>query len=215
MNLSVAEFVYGCVLLWFPRGWIHGLRARLKGRRRRRSPMRIRDPWKGGGPGEKGFKAAVEFSKLDNYLDLVRAAAGTVLLWGGWGFPRSVSGGSGAVALVISMVLVGVVAQTIRLGLSKGSVFPPVFYLAGVVFGLAGWQPALFSFVITWSLAVMLPNPQVFLFAFSVFTYAFGSMFQGPLRLNVISAVLLVFLPLLLSLLLNRPLRNHLSRAMA
>lgn len=215
MNLAIAEFAGGCALLWFPRGWIQGLRARLKGRRRRRSATRIGDPWKAGGPGEKGFKAAVEFSKVDNYLDTFRAAAGTALLWGGWGFPRSELGGGRAVALVISMFLVGVVAQTVRLSAFKVSLFPPVFYLAGVVLGLAGWQPALFSFAITWSLTAILPNPQVFLFALSVFTYAFGAMFLGPLRLNVISSALLVFLPLLLSLLLNRPLRNQLSRAAA
>lgn len=207
-----AEFVLGCVLLWFPRWWLHSMRALLRGRRRRGAPARITDPWKSGGPGAQGLRAGEEFTKFANYFDLARAGAGSVLLWGGWGLPRAVTGGTGGLVLLTVCVLAGVLIQSVRLRSWRPTLFPPVFYLAGMVFGVAGWQPALFSFVITWSLCLMLPNAQVFLLAFAVFVYAFGSLFHGFLRLNVIAAGLLVFLPLLVSLLLNRPLQNHRPR---
>lgn len=111
-----------------------------------------------------------------------------------------------------AIMLAGVVLQATRRDGGRFSFYPPIFYLAGLLLGICGWEVALFAFILTWAMHVMVRNASWFLTLNAAVVYGFGAFFQNPFSLTVMLAAGLVFLPVMLSLLANRPLLIYTSR---
>src|SRR4051812_28600207 len=68
-------------LLWLPRQWLRlGIGTSRKSPRAAKSP--VADPWNAREPGDPSVSFAVEFRNLRNYVDLFRAAMGSLALFG-------------------------------------------------------------------------------------------------------------------------------------
>ncbi len=214
MTVDIPLFLIGLLLLWFPRQWMRRGVAFLRRRRRSAESVRITEPWKNSEPGDPRVSFATEFAKFRNYLDLLRAGAGGLMLWGGLGMPSAITleAGSGRSAslqflgLRVGVLLVGVIIQAVRYEKHRISFYPPIFYLTGLTVGLCGIQVAAFAFVLIWAINSALPNAPAFLFTYAVLVVLFGFFFRGNFNVPTMFAGVLVFLPVLLSLLAKRQL---------
>ena len=186
----------------------------LKRRRRRSGVERLKDPWKNKEPGDPAVSFKTEFTKFRNYLDLLRAAVGGIAIWGGFGYHAAISGGGikGLLAKA-AIMLMAVAIQATRLNGGRFSFYPPIFFLSGLMLGVCGWEIAVFTFILTWTLHGTTRNASWFLTLNAAVVYGFGAFFQGPFSLTVILAAGFVFLPVMLSLLANRPLVIYTSKS--
>lgn len=215
MVIDLPPFLLALGLLLFPRQWLRAGATILRRRRRSGSKPAIVEPWRERESGDPRLSFAREFTQFRNYLDLLRAAAGGLLLFGGMGVEASLSLAAGAPAsagktlliLRAALLLAGLIAQTIRIEHRRVTFYPPVFYLAGLSLALCGWKVALFAFALIWTFNAALGNAQAFLTIYAVLIAGFGFLFVGIRKPWVIYAALLAFLPVLLSLLLARPLQ--------
>ena len=92
MKILTLQFVLALVVLFFPRNALRaGVNLVRRKRRRSSGSERILEPWKDREPGDPRITPAVEFLKPRNYLDLVRAAAGGVAIWGGFYVPPALA----------------------------------------------------------------------------------------------------------------------------
>jgi hypothetical protein len=207
MTFLLPQLLLGFALLCFPRPWMQKAVTLAKGRKKKSGVERLKDPWKGREPGDPSVHFGTEFTKFRNYLDLLRAAAGSVAIWGGFGFSAAVAGGGikGLAAKAV-ITLIAVLIQATRYGGGRISFFPPIFFLSGLMLGLCGWEIALFGFILTWTFNPLVPNAAFFLTMKAAVVYGFGAFFQSPFSLTVMLAAGVIFLPVLLSLLANRPL---------
>lgn len=216
------------LLLWFPRLWMRRGRVVLSRPRRRRENPLITEPWREREPGDPQIIFRVEFSKSSNYLDLLRAAMGSLLLSGGLGAPAAVLTESGAsrseVWLALGLgtfaLLAGLLIQTIRWEKQRLSFYPPIFYVAGLSAGLCDVRGAAFAFVLIWAMSPSLPNARGFLSVYALLLIVFGRFFGGAGVQLLLVAAGLAFLPVLLSLLAKRPLtvfsrKTHRTRTRA
>jgi len=215
MKILTLQFVLALVVLFFPR---NALRAgnNLLRRRRRRSggSERILEPWKDREPGDPRIAPGVEFLKPRNYLDLIRAAAGGVALWGGFYVPPALAAdpaAGGRMPLLVLglkglLTLLAVVVQSIRYEKVKVSFFPPIFFLGGLAVGTVGYQAAAFAFVGIWVVNAGISNAQGFLSVYAVLLLAFGMLFNGWRSIPSATMAFAAFLPVLLSLMVRRPL---------
>lgn len=216
MIVHIPLLVLAALLLFFPRQWMRLGLAFLKRRRRREEDggAPAVEPWKAREPGDPRVSFAVEFMKLRNYLDLLRAGAGSLALSGGMSIPPSISVAAGASRAVVwqtivirsLILLIGLLIQTIRYERHRITFYPPIFYLAGVSVGLCDIRGAGFAFALIWAVNPALPNAQGFLTVYAIMMVAFGHFFAGGGDLSAAYAGILTFLPVLLSLLSNRPL---------
>jgi hypothetical protein len=215
MTVSLPFFVGALVLLWFPRLWLRRGFARLTPARRR--PVQqphITEPWREREPGDPQINFRAEFTKIVNYADLLRAGLGGWLLWGGWGLPSALAVADDATPTTLAVaqgmralvLLAGLLVQTMRREKERLSFFPPVFYLGGLSLALCDLPGAAFAFVLIWAVNPSLPNARVFLSLYAVLLLGFGRFFGGAGTQAVLLAAGLTFLPVLLSLLANRPL---------
>ena len=213
MTLLLPHLLLGVVLLFFPRTWMQKVVTIAKRQKKKAGVERLKDPWKNREPGAPSVQFGAEFKKFRNYLDLARAAGGSVAIWGGFGYSAAVAGGGFKGLLVKAVImLVGVAIQATRLSGGRFPFFPPIFYLAGILLGICGWEVAVFAFILTWAMHSMVGNASWFLTLNAAIVYGFGAFFHGMFSLTVILAAGLVFLPVLLSLLANRPLLIYTSR---
>lgn len=213
MTLLLPHLLLGVVLLFFPRTWMQKVVKIAKRQKKKAGVERLKDPWKNKEPGDPAVKFKTEFTKFRNYLDLLRAAVGSVVIWGGFGYSAAVAGGGiKGLAVKAVIMLVGVVIQATRLSGGRFSFFPPIFFVAGLLLGVSGWEVAVFAFILTWAMHGMVRNASWFLTLNAAIVYGFGAFFQGMFSLTVMLAAGLVFLPVLLSLLANRPLLIYTSR---
>lgn len=215
MKILTLQFVLALTVLFFPR---HALRrgASLLQRKRRRSvgSERILEPWKDREPGDPRIAPGVEFLKPRNYLDLVRAAAGGVALWGGFYVPPALAADPAAggrmpllvLGLKCLITLLAVVIQAIRYEKVKVSFFPPIFFIGGLAVGAVGYQAAAFAFIGIWAINAGISNAQGFLSVFAVLLLAFGMLFNGWRSIPSAAMALAAFFPVLLSLMVRRPL---------
>jgi hypothetical protein len=214
MILNIPLLALGLLLLWFPRQWMrHGV-AFLRRRRRDKSTSRIVEPWRQREAGDPRVGWRTEFTKLRNYIDLLRGAAGSLVLFGGMGIAPMIAADTGASPGAIKQVMViraailfvGLVIQTVRYERYRLSFYPPIFYLAGLSVGLCDIRGALFAFVLIWAINGALPNAQGFLSVYSLLLVVFGHLFAWRGDLRAVFAGILCFTPVLLSLLTRRPL---------
>ncbi len=215
MVINPAFFLLAVALLWFPRQWMRLGRA-LGKRRKRRADVERRDeePWKADEPGSSTVKLVAEAKKPRNYVDLLRGAAGSVALIGGFELQASVSAPANAPVLLnyevlglqLAVLLAGLLIQTVRYERGRLLFFAPIFFLCGMSIGLCGWKVALFAFALIWAVNPMLKNPQGFLTIYAFTLAVFGVLFRGVGdKLSIVIAVF-SFLPVLLSLMAQRPL---------
>ncbi|HVU33263.1 MAG TPA: hypothetical protein VHE61_07500 [Opitutaceae bacterium] len=214
MIIDLPLFALAVVLLWVPRSWLRlGLVIRRHRRHRSSAPV---------APSRDGSSLSFgrEFRRSRNYYDLLRSAAGTLVLLGGWGMQGAVRVASAAarpsqvLAVEAGVLMIGVLLQTVRFERHRFSLAAPVFYLGGV--GMITTTPwaGVCAFVIAWALSPIVPNAQGFLSILALGDGAFGVLFRG-LGMWPLLAVTLCFLPVLLSLLARRPLMVFSHRAAA
>ena len=216
MLVNLPFLLIALVLLWFPRQWLRlGLHVRKRQRRSGEVVVsRELDPWKTDEPGNRAVKFGAEFSKLRNYVDLLRATVGGVAVMGGFEIDPSLDAAPNAshtviaqvLALKLAILLVGVVVQTVRYERQRLLFFAPIFYLFGFSVGLCGPQTAAFAFVLIWAVNPMLKSPQGFLTVYAVLVGAFGYFFLEAGYELAIAAFVFCFLPVLMSMLAQRPL---------
>lgn len=209
IDLNLPLLLLGIALLWLPRGWLRRGTTLFKRRKRRRET----EPWMTRETGDPAVNFRIEIAKFRNYVDLLRALAGCLVLMGGLGIEASLAAGDHAPAgfelrlllVKAGILFVGLLIQMLRMERGHVSFFPPIFYLAGLSMGLCDIRGAIFAFVLIWSINPALGNAQGFLAVYAVLVTAFGLLFNR-IGLRPPLAGALVFLPVLLSLLARRPL---------
>jgi hypothetical protein len=214
MTYNLTFLLLGIALLWFPRQWLRRVPALLKRRRRSKGSERIMEPWKDREPGDPKVNPRVELTKFRNYVDLVRAAAGSLLIWGGFGWAAALgvaadaprSAGMQVLAIKCGIMTVGLVLQALRYEKIRISFFPPIFFLAGLSVGVCGYKAAAFAFLAVWALNTGPGNAQAFMSVYAIVLILFGGLFGGFMRPQVYLPGVLALLPVLLSLMSNRPL---------
>ena len=216
MSVHLPFLLFALFLLWFPRQWMRlgvaFFRRRLRSSERRRATQ---EPWNSRPSGDPRVVFTEEFAKIRNYIDLLRASVGSLLLTGKMGLPAALEVGPEAgrnVARVLFIAtavipLVGLMIQTTRYERGRLTFYPPIFYLAGVTLGLCDWRAALFAFALIWAINPGIGSAQGFLLVYAALVMGFALLlFRSGGTLPAIVAGLLCFLPTLLSLLARRPL---------
>jgi hypothetical protein len=209
MTIDVLLLALGLLLLWFPRAWMRMGATVWQRRSRRRSPDR---------PTENSLDPTLlsfgrEFTKLRNYYDFLRAAVGGLAIVGGAGMRPGIGLSEGdhhvsptiLIGVQAVLLLLGVAIQTVRYERGRLSLSAPVFYLGGLSVCLCSPWGALFAFGLMWGLSPMVPNAQGFLSIYACILTAFGRFFLPATPLYLVAGAL-CFLPVLLSLLVGRPL---------
>lgn len=216
MIVNLPFLLLALLLLCFPRQWMR-LGLAIMNRKRRRSEgatRREEEPWKTSEPGDPAVSFREEFVKVRNYVDLFRATAGSLAVIGGLGIDPCVSAPPDAPKLVgyevfavqVAILLAGLLVQSVRYERGRFLVFAPIFFLAGLSVGICGIKAAGFAFALIWAVNPMLKNPSGFLSAYALLIGLFGVLFLDFTSILVVLAVVLTFLPVLLSALMQRPL---------
>lgn len=187
------------LLLWLPRRWLRVGRA--ESRRSGSKPMRERLPH------DLALRAGEELANHRNWLDFGRAVAGSIAVAGAAGGLGVVPGADEAsrwtVFTLQALILGGaVVVQTLRLE-GRVALFPPVMFVAGLMFGVLGWLPALLAFVAIWAAHIALPTPTVFLFVFGALVSVLGLLLGAEPRYAALAGGLAV-VPMAVSLVSRR-----------
>jgi hypothetical protein len=216
MSVNITLLLLAVALLWFPRQWLRLGAVLLRRRSRRSSPQAptVVEPWNAREPGDPRVFLGTEIRKLRNFIDLFRAMLGAVCIVGGLRIESALLLSDGApgsqvkalIAVKGLILLVGLLVQTIRYERSRLTFYPPIFYLAGLSVPLCEPAAAGFAFVAVWALNPAFGSAQAFLTVYAALMVAFGQYFAGLGDKTAIFAGLLCFLPVLLSLLANRPL---------
>lgn len=211
MNIDWVHLVAAIALLWLPRKLLRAGRRLHAGGRHRHHGTDV-NAAQLHATGEVSFR--LEIAKLRNTIDLLRGALGSVLLVGGFAvIEPAVTAAEEAPAEVarlaafvpVGVLLVAVLIQMLRFE-HRLRLFPPLFFLAGLSVGLCGPTAALFALVLVWTINMALPGPASFLSLHAVLLVLFGLFFRGLGDRLPLLAGALTFLPVLLSLLLQRPL---------
>lgn len=214
MAINVPFLLFALLLLWFPRQWMR-LGFSIGGKRSKHDTSgRGQEPWNTREPGDVTIRFRDEVVKLRNYVDVLRGAAGSLAVMGGMGIDACISVADGAsrgaslevLVVKLLILLAGLLIQTMRFEKHRFVFFAPIFFLWGISFGLCGLKGAMFAFAMTWAVNPMLRNPQAFLSVYALLMMAFGSLFLGFGSKLPIVALIYCFLPVLLSLLTQRPL---------
>lgn len=213
MTVNLPFLLLALLMLWFPRQWLRLGRV-FKRRRSAGATRAASEPWNVREAGDPRVSIGAEFSKFRNYIDLLRAAAGSLALAGGLGIPASIDVAEGAprnmsyavLALRALILLIGLLMQTVRYDKRKVTFYPAIFFIAGLSVGLCDPSAAAFAFAMVWAINAMFGNAQAFLAVYALLIVGFGSLFASRLGLTVILAGFLALLPVLLSLMANRPL---------
>jgi len=216
MLVNLPFLLFALILLWIPRQWMRMGFSILNQHSHRREPSAptSAEPWKAREPGDPAVGIAEEFSKPRNYVDLFRGAVGGLAVMGGLGIAPCLSPGAGAsrsveqalLAVQLGILLVGLLVQTVRHERQRFLFFAPIFFLFGLSVGLCGLKGALFAFAMVWAIHPMVRNPEGFLTVYAVLMGLFGGFFLGFGNPLAIAAAGLCFLPVVLSLLAQRPL---------
>jgi hypothetical protein len=149
-----------------------------------------------------------------NWVDLIRAAAGTYLLAEFCFTIDSEVRGAGSRALLFRalILLAGVLIQVVRY--KRELVFlTPVFYLCGITLVLPGYDKGGFAVFVGWLFAIMGKNPAFQLPVMAV-TLGVAGYVLGGLGAPVFLSIGLILCPLVLNFLFQRP-QVFLARAVS
>ncbi|MEX2045041.1 MAG: hypothetical protein WD941_06780 [Opitutus sp.] len=212
MSVNLPLLLVGLFLLWFPRQWMR-LGPSFGVRHRKQTRPRWRDePWNRQITGSPNLSFAAEFTKIRNYFDLLRAAGGGLAIMGGYAIVPALTVAEGAAPLAarqvtwidIGILVVAVLAQTVRVERGHLSFFAPIFFMAGLSLCLTGHWGAFFAFSLIWAMNPMLPSAQAFLTLYALLLGAFTLLYRGLEGGAAFLIASLGFLPVLLSLLTKR-----------
>lgn len=219
MNINWLQYSLALLLLWTPRQWLRvGVLFKLKSSRSRSADSAAVERE----PGDLSVRFRDEFKKFRNYVDFLRAAIGGVAIMGGIaGLKPSLQlaadsaewFGRLVIAAQFAVLLIGVLLQSFRFE-KRATMYPPIFYLSGLSFGLIGWGPAIFALVLIWAFNTTLPGPTAFLFIYAVLAGLFGWLLASDIT-QVVFAVVLIFAPVLISLLTKRRLVHFVKKTKA
>lgn len=198
------------LLLWFPRQW---LRA---GERLVELPNVRRKLSKGRDPRDQSLPWREEVFRLRNWIDLGRALIGGIAVVhvcfeAAPDAPRTI----GLVLLLTkaAILLVAILVQTIRLESGRLTLFAPVFFSCGLAIPLLGWMPAVFAFVMTWTISRALHGPGMFLFAFAGLQSVFAHLMLSASPPIILLSAGLTWTPVLVSAIFRRRLERAGKRA--
>jgi len=213
VTVDLPFLLVAVALLWFPRRWLR-LGSVFKRRRSASAVRAAKEPWNNRERGDPRMSFGAEFYKFRNYVDLLRAGAGSLALFGGLGItsclgvaegaPRNI--GYAVIGLSALILLIGLLVQTVCFENNHLTFYPPIFYLAGLTVGLSGYRAAVFAFALIWAINGAFGSALGFLSIYAVLVVGFGFAFNGGFSLLSPLAGFLCFLPGLLSMLANRPL---------
>lgn len=195
-------FLLAAALLWFPRSWLRSGKRLLK---KRHKPDDALERLAGVGandPANKSVQLGREFGNFRNYVDLLRALAGSYSL-----SHYALTGGESrwtALGIQVAVLMVAVLIQSVRYD-KRLSFYAPIFFFVGMTTGFTGDYPALFAFALVLAVNPVIPNPWWFLSAFAIFMLPVAQFFESDMLVTLV-AVACVGLTPLLSLLLKRPL---------
>lgn len=214
MHLNLPQFLFGLILLWFPRSWMRLGFTVVKRRGTSGESRRNQEPWLRHETGDPRIDPRREIRKVRNYFDLLRGAAGGLAIMGGPAIAASLTAAEDAPSVVAGQVLAlnllvlfaGTLIQTLRYERSHWSFFAPIFYLAGISISLCTPWGSLFAFMLIWSLNPMLGNAQGFLTTYGLLMCLFGYLLLGFSDHMPLAAFGLCFMPVLLSMLTRKPL---------
>jgi hypothetical protein len=212
VTLNFLYLLLGIVLLVFPRSWLRwgGLKRRGRSRRDRPSAEKHRDRL----PGDESLWLGEEFGKRRNWLDLCRGlVGGYAVVVMAVNVPPGVMPGAAGLAFPWvqgSVLALAVMAQTLRYE-TRLALFPPIFFLGGLVFALVGWKAALLAFVAVWALNVVLPSAAIFLVVHGFVVLILGVV-MGDRTVDAVVAAALIIVPALLALLSKRRLMAQFGR---
>jgi hypothetical protein len=187
-------------MLCFPRQWMRFGKWRKK-RRKERETM---DKFAQDGardPNDQSVRLGRELRSLRNYLDFFRGAAGGLALWE-FSFtaePKSWL----ALSLKIAITVVAVLIQSSRWR-QRITWFAAIFFLCGLIIGMGNYVPGSLAFLFVCTLNPIIPTPRLFVASFGLVLLPFGYFLGNDVLLTVISCSI-VLLPVLLSLLTQRP----------
>jgi hypothetical protein len=199
------------LLLWFPRQWLR-LGASIGRRARDASAAARKAKLSTGLPEDhdnRSVKLGSELRKRRNYFDLFRAGAGSFALAND-SFtiaPKAPPHTAYHVMLIVGLIaIIGVLIQIVRYR-DRLDLFAPIFYLSGLSIGLCGVQTGAFALVMIWAIGFTMASPEGFLTCYAAVIGGFSYFFLDSQQLIVAGIVcLLVFLPTLLGLLMQRSL---------
>ena len=197
MIVNLPLLLLALLLLWFPRQWLRLGSVLIKRRPRSAGKSQAsQEPWHTREPGDLSVDFLTEFSKFRNYVDLIRATAGSVCVVGGLHVEPCLRLGDDATS-----------GQTMGLLVHRRFTFyPPIFFLGGLSVALCEPFGALFAFILIWAFNPVVRNAQGFLTLYAILVLVFGMYFSGLGDKTSMFAGFLCFLPVLLSLLAQRPL---------
>ncbi len=216
MSINYTFLILATLLLWIPRPWLRIGRkaARALGmarRQRKREYVRIRES------GDNRVNFTEEFSKARNYIDFFRAFVGGLILIGNedWGISSCFQHSGDMLVdtsdififeIQIAIVAVAVVRQFVRFE-GRVTYYAPLFFVAGLAFGLCGFGAGFFAFLLVWTFNSALPIPPVgFLTVYTLMLWLLGLLFQGIRDQYVHAAAILFMLPVVVSLMARRSL---------
>ena len=160
VTVDLPFLLVAIALLWFPRHWLR-LGSVFKRRRSANAARAAKEPWNNREQGDPRVNFGAEFSKFRNYVDLLRAGAGSLALFGGLGITSCLGVAEGApgntgyavIGLRALILLIGLLVQTVRFENNHLTFYPPIFYLAGLTVALSGYRAAGFAFVLIWAMS--------------------------------------------------------------
>ncbi|MBC7367495.1 MAG: hypothetical protein H7343_11915 [Undibacterium sp.] len=203
-------------LLYLPRQWLRwGKRVVKSERLSRHGDSNNFDPSKRREMGDPAVIFKDEFSKLRNYVDLFRAIAGSAVVVGTAYTPSCFRVAAeappglarGVLVLKFVILLGAMLVQLIRYE-RRLTLFAPIFFVAGLTFGLSGVAAAGFAFLLVWALNLVLPSASAFLTTQAVLILVFGTLLGERGDLFVMAAFFCLFLPVLISMLTGRSLQT-------
>ncbi|MCF7689831.1 MAG: hypothetical protein K9M98_13195 [Cephaloticoccus sp.] len=216
MSINYFYLLLALLLLWIPRHWLRvGRRAAralgLARRQRKREFVRIRES------GDNRVNFTEEFSKPRNYIDFLRALVGGLILIGNpdWGISScfhlegemlSLTQDSIIFNLQIGIVTLAIVRQFVRYE-GRMTFYAPLFFMAGLAFGLCGFGAGFFAFLLVWTFNSALPIPPVgFLTVYILMLWLLSLLFQGISNSYVYATAVIFLIPVVVSLMARRSL---------
>jgi len=186
----------GMALLCTPRTWLRLGRPESS---RSRKSSRNRDPRRDRQTGDNSLWPLEEFARRRNWLDFGRGLAGgyAVVL----AVPplvnevMHVSGGrygNLTMGLIAGVLLAVLLIQMLRIE-ERVALYPPIFFLMGLIYPLVGVKAATVAIIAVWVLNIVLPNPAVFLVTFGGLVTIFTVFFGGGEKYAVLAGGLAAF----------------------
>lgn len=189
-------------MLWFPRQWMRLGKLQKKRGRKERETMEKFAQEGANDPDDKSVRLTRELRTPRNYLDLFRGAAGALALWE-FAFtsePRDWF----VLTLKYVILFIAVMIQTVRWR-QRITWFAAIFFFAGISIGMGNHVAGSLAFLLTCTINPVIPTPRVFVGIYALLLVPFNFFLGDGGMLHAVVNLALVGLPVMFSLLTNRP----------